>query len=433
MSVLARPIWRTVYAFILFPLLLGAAGLLSLGSRKLRGSLRGRRGLWRRMGEQLAARDPARPLVWFHVASAGEFLQALPVLERLAAAGAQCALTVTSISGYDWIQRRRTALPGVVVADYLPLDSRRNMRRLLALLRPRVLVHVKFDLWPNLIWEAQRAGVPQVLISATLQPRSRRLRWPLARSLYRDLYGALDAILAVTEEDRLRFLETGPTHPNVRVVGDTRYDSVLDRKRALKPAALPPGMRTDTVLVVGSCWPPDEERLFPVIREALQALPALRVILAPHEIAEPHLRGVERYFAEVPMARLSGLDATSPAPLRLVLVDSVGLLAGLYAYATLAYVGGGFTTGVHNVMEPAAMGAPAVFGPIHHNSPEAVELARRGKAFAFRTREELEPLLLGLLQDPERCKRLGHDASAFIEARAGAARACFEIIQERLP
>ena len=428
----SRVLWRTVYSIAILPLFLAAIRLAGLFNGKVRESLKGRRGLWRRLDEQLRARDPARPLAWFHVASAGEFLQAMPVMERLMAAGAQCALTVSSISGYRWVQRQRTGLPALVVADYLPVDSRRNMRRMLAMLRPKAVVHVKFDLWPNLIWEARRAGIPQFLVSATLQPLSRRVRWRIARSLYGDLYGAIDAILAVTQDDQRRFLASCPGHPRIRTVGDTRFDSVLDRKRRFIPPALPEGMRTGTVLVVGSSWPPDEEQLFPVLLDALREVAPLRVILAPHEIQDGHLRAIERTFEDVPLMRLSAVNPASTAPLRMVLVDSVGVLAGLYGHGTVAYVGGALTTGVHNVMEPSAWGVPAVFGPVYRNSPEAVALVERGDAFTFGNREELREILLRLVRDPGACRDIGRRAAAFIEQQAGAAQACSELIRERL-
>jgi 3-deoxy-D-manno-octulosonic-acid transferase len=368
--------------------------------------------------------------VWFHVASAGELLQALPVLERFLADGAQCALTVTSVSGHRWAEGRRASLPGLIVADYLPADHRRNARRMLALLRPAALVHVKYDLWPNLVWEARRAGVPQFLVSATLHPRSRRVTGRLARAFYRALYPALDAVFAVSAGDRERFLHTAPGHPAVEVLGDTRFDSVLQRKKAIAPPPLPPYAGEGPVLVVGSSWPPDETCIFPALKEALRRHPRLRLILVPHEIDEHHLSAIAAAFAGHPTLRFSAAASSSSGQdWRVLLVDVMGLLSSLYAYATLAYVGGAFTTGVHNVMEPAVMGAPPIFGPFHQNAPEAVEMVARGCAFSVADGEGFRRVLTGLLEDLPRCRALGEEARAYVESRAGAAQAAFQRIR----
>ncbi len=469
---MSRVGWQVLYNALLLPLLRLAAWLLawlpSPRSAKLRDTLAGRRGVFGRLEAALAARDPARPLLWFHVSSAGEFLQALPVLERLAAdsaqGGAQIVLTVTSVSGYRWVERLRAAgrgPPGLLALDYLPLDTRGRMRRLLRLLRPAALLYTKYDLWPNLVWEAARAGVPQYLLAATLPARSWRLRSAAARSLYRTLYAALDGIFAVTEADAARFLRTAPGHPGVAVVGDTRFDSVLERRARIAPPSLPPydggelggeldggpggapaaaadavsaaaadTRRQGTVLVVGSSWPADEQRIVPGLLEALHRHAGLRLLLVPHETDPAHLAALEAAFAAHAPQRFSRLALREPgAPAwRVLLVDTVGQLSALYAYAALAYVGGAFSTGVHNVMEPAAMGVPTLFGPFHQNSPEALHLVSAGLAFSVPDGDAFRRVLEGLLADPPRRAELGARARAWVESQAGAAeRSCARI------
>lgn len=423
--------WRICYSVILLPVLLGALGLAFLSSRKVRQSLLGRRGSWQRMAEQLRTRDPARPLVWFHTSSVGEFLQARPVIERLQADGVQCAVTLYSISGYRWLSRIREQLPGVIMADYLPLDFRHNARRMLSLLRPAAVVHVKFDLWPNLVWEVAAAAVPQFLISGTLHEKSLRQRYGPARAFYGAVYGALDGIYAVTEADRERFLAACPGHRDVQVFGDTRFDSVLDRKRNLEPPALPSLRGKSSILIVGSSWPPDEAVIFGPIQQALRERSDLGVILVPHEIDAPHLDAMEAAFRPWGVVRFSA-QAGAVGDARVVLVDSVGQLSALYAHATLAYVGGAFTTGVHNVMEPAAMGVPAMFGPRHHNSPEAMALLAQGCAFSIADEPAFRARLQALLADPQATAALGRRAQAYIEGQAGASQRCFAVIKETL-
>lgn len=409
------------------------AHLLAFWKPNLNAGLAGRKGLWLRLETQLQQRDPQKPLIWFHVASAGEFLQAQPVLERCLQRGFDCALTFTSVNGYKWLQRTKfPAGQRPVAMDYLPLDSRRNMRQMLKTLRPARIVYIQYDLWPNLVWEARRAGIPQYLISALLQPHSKRLTFILGRSLYRTLYACLDGIFAVTEADRQRFLATNPQHPNIQTVGNTRFDSVLDRKQKVAPPKLPAYIAGKFIFIAGSSWPPDEACIFPALREALAHYPDLLVIIVPHEPTEDHVRHSETFFQDMPLERLTTLRPQPAVPPRVIVGDTVGVLSSLYAVGTLAYVGGAFTTGVHNVMEPAVMGLPVIFGPKHYNSPEAVDLLKRGLAFTVNTPDDFRAILWQLLDDPERCRQLGRQAAQVIESQAGVAERCFQLITQTL-
>ena len=183
--------------------------------------------------------------------------------------------------------------------------------------------------------------------------------------------------------------------------------------------------------MVGSSWPPDEAVVFPPLQQALREQPELGVILVPHEIDAPHQDAIEAAFRPWGVARFSAQDA-APAAARVVLVDAVGELSALYAHGTLAYVGGAFTTGVHNVMEPAVMGVPVIFGPRHHNSPEALEMLARGCAFAVADEAAFRERLQALLADRPATAALGRRAQAYIEDQAGASQRCFAVIKAAL-
>jgi 3-deoxy-D-manno-octulosonic-acid transferase len=426
-------IWQFVYSWIVYPAMWAGVHLVALKNQNLKEGLAGRKGMWQRIEAQIHQRNPKKLLIWFHVSSAGEFLQAQPVLERCMQQGFDCALTFTSVNGYKWIQR--TKFPDgqrPVVIDYLPLDSRWNMRWMIKTLRPAVIVYVKYDLWPNLVWEAYKAGIPQYLISATLQPRSKRLTSSIGRSLYRMLYTCLNGIFAVTEDDRQRFLSTNPDHPNIQMVGDTRFDSVLDRKRKLPVPKLPAYIDGKFVFIAGSSWPPDEACIFPALKEALERYSDFFVMIVPHEPTEEHLRNSETFFKDFPLERLTQLNQNPIRSPRIILGDTVGVLSSLYAAGTLAYVGGAFTTGVHNVMEPCAMGLPVIFGPKHYNSPEAIDLLKREIAFTVSHEDEFRTLLFKFLDDPEHCEQLGQRAAEVIESQAGVADRCFQLIMESI-
>lgn len=424
-----QQIWRLCYSWLACPLGWLVGQLLAFKNHTLKESLDGRKGLWQRLDAQLAHRDQKKPLIWFHVASAGEFLQAQPVLDRCVQYGFECAVTFMSVNGYKWIQNS-TFQPDrrPVVIEYLPLDFARNMRRLLKKLQPAVIVYVNYDLWPNLIWEACAAGIPQYLISATIQPRSKRLTSRLACSLYRTLYSCLNGIFTVTEQDRQRFLSTNPEHPNIHVLGDTRFDSVIARKRKLSPPKLPAYIKDKLVVIIGSSSSSDDVHIFPPLKEALQRYPDLFLIIVPHEPTEEYLQNSETFFHHFPAERLTTLQEYPMQPPRIIFVDTVGVLSSLYSVGTLAYVGGGFYPRVHNVMEPSVMGLPVIFGPIYDNSPEAIDLLQRGFAFTVKNTEEFRAQLFEFLDNPEKCKQLGQQAQQVIESQAGVADRYFELI-----
>lgn len=425
--------WNFLYTWLLLPLLLTALRLMAFKDQKIRESLAGRQGLWKRLEEQIIHRDIHKPLIWFHVVSVGEYLQAEPVIERCLRAGFECAVTLSSVSGYNWAKRTQTSgKMNLLLVEYLPFDFPTNIRRILAILQPAGIVYVKFDLWPNLIWQAHSAKIPQFLLSATLQPRSLRVTSALGRSFYGTIYACLDGIFAVTEDDTRRFRSSNPRHSNIQTVGDTRFDSVLDRKQRLPQPHLPAYVQEKFVFIAGSSWPPGEERIFPALAEALQKFPNLLVIIAPHEPTEAHLNHGEVFFKEFKTQRLTQLAEAPEEQPRVILVDTIGVLSSLYYVGNLAYVGGAFTTGVHNVMEPCVMGMLATFGPIHYNSPEALALLEQGFAFTFKEKEEFRAILFRLLQDRQYCDKLGKQAAQMIESRGGAADKCFNFIQQKV-
>ncbi|HJS46707.1 MAG TPA: glycosyltransferase N-terminal domain-containing protein, partial [Gemmatimonadales bacterium] len=306
------------------------------------------------------SRDPARPLLWLHAPSVGEGLQAEPVLRRLRARHPdwQYAWTFFSPSAERFAQR-----VGADVADYLPYDSRSNVSGVLDALRPDAVVFSKLDLWPELAAGAAARGVRVGLLAATVRPGSRRLRWP-ARDLLRPGYLAVAGAAAVAEEDAERLSRLGVPRPRIVVVGDTRYDSVLERVAVVDPRDPLLGHAAGgPALVAGSTWPEDEAALLRAFTLVRAAQPAARLILVPHEPTPEHLEGVDRAAARLGIPLPQRLSAAEgPAPF--LLVDRTGVLAALYGAGELAYVGGGFgRAGLHSVLEPAAWGRPVLVGP----------------------------------------------------------------------
>ena len=424
--------WFAAYNFFLLPLFLGIVKLLAFSKTNIRESLEKREGQWERLADGISERDWQKPLIWLHVASAGEFLQAQPVIERCVAEGAECVLTYSSINAYRWLERpQQSKIQGLLATEFLPPDTLWNARRLLGLLQPSRLVWVSYDLWPNLVWEAHKQKVPQSLISAIVHADSRRTGNIVGRSFYHSIYECLEHILTVSEADRQRIFSAILEHPKVEVMGDTRCDSVLERRDRLKIPELPQAAKDGFVFVAGSTWPPDEECIFSALKEALTEFPELFLILAPHEPISEYLENAEKHFAGIPLVRWSNIS-TSPEGVRILLIDSVGILAGLYHSAKMAYVGGAFTTGVHNILEPVAMGATVVFGPKHDNSAEAMQMLEQKLVNTVKNSAEFRKLLFDLLADQESCLELGRQSRVFVESQAGAAELCVPLLMKDL-
>ena len=424
--------WFLTYNLILLPLLSGIVKIFASYNSKISESIEKREGLWERLEVAVSKRDWQKPLLWFHVASAGEFLQAQPLIVRCIAEGAECVVTYSSVNAYHWLQRpAQTETQNLLAAEFLPVDKIHNIRSLLGLLQPSRLVWVSYDLWPNLVWEAHRQGIPQSLISGIIHAGSLRTVNFIGRSFYHSLYECLEHILTVSEADSQRVLSAIPDHPQVKVMGDTRCDSVLERRNNLEIPQLPPAAKDSFVFVAGSTWPLDETCIFPGLQEALNKFPELFLVLAPHEPTEEHLKNAENFFSGTQMVRWSQVN-TATLDVRILLIDSVGILAGIYHSAKIAYVGGAFTTGVHNILEPAAMGASVAFGPKHSNSMEALIMLEQKLATTVKNSSEFQNWLFDILGNQELCDQLGRSSKEFVETQAGAAKICIPFLMDGL-
>ena len=421
--------WKLIYRFILQPLLMQLIQLQAKKKPNLKEALDGRIGLWERMDEALQKRDWDLPLLWLHAASAGEILQAEPIIRQFEKENVQLVLSYTSVNAKRWLESGSTKLPNSVIwKDYLPIDNHFNALRILAKLQPDALVYVSYDLWPNLVWEAQRKGVPQFLVSALVHQGSWRHSNLIGRSLFSTIYKAMQEIAAISAGDAQRILESYP-ESTIKVVGDTRVDSVLSRRDGVTAPDFPKTWNKENVLIGGSIWPADIACLRSVLLEALEELPELRLILVPHEPTEEHVSEIVEIFSSYPIHLWSQGQKEEFAKARVLIVDEIGILSSLYAKANLAFVGGAFTTGVHNIMEPAAFGLPTFFGPRFHNYSTAIRFVEDKLAHSVRNSEELRLLIMPLLKEPDKAKELGMRAQNLLEQEAGAAQKCAELIR----
>lgn len=413
-----------------------AAPLVARGPSKLARGVRARREAAGHLIEWAGAeRDQARPLVWFHAPSVGEGLQARVVLETLLGAreDVQSVFTFFSPSA-EGLARRMPA----DVTGYLPWDLPGDVGPVLDALAPDLLVFTKTEVWPLLSREAARRNVPMALVAGTLPASAGRLRWP-ARAFLRSAFGRLARVGAIAGEDGRRFGRLGVPSGRVHVTGDPGIDSAWRRAREADsdaPHLRPFGEDPRPTVVAGSTWGPDEDVLLPALDEVRAAVPALRLVVAPHEPTDAHVSSLlaELWRRDWEAARLSEVMAGDTGAGDAVVVDSVGVLAELYTVGTVAYVGGGFhDEGLHSVLEPAAAGLPVTFGPRRANSRAAADLLAREGAREVSSSGGLAAVLRTWLTDERDLERTSGAALAYIEEHRGAAARTVTLLQELLP
>lgn len=371
------------------------------------------------------------PVLWMHCASLGEFEQGRPVLEALRmrhGTGLKLLVTFFSPSGYDI----RHNWPGADYVTYLPPDSALNARLFLEAAQPTAAIFVKYEFWYHYLYGLRQRGVPTFLIAATLRPTQAFFKpWG---GLFRELLRGFTHIYAQNDATTALLHGVGMTD-RVTVAGDPRYDRVLATANANRRLPLLDTWVRDSapVLVVGSAWAEDLRALAPTLQRHIEHI---RVIVAPHEVDESHVHEAEQLLTQATGAlvlRYSRIaHPESPTAVeeavaldllrasRIVLIDSIGLLSTVYGYAAVAYVGGAFGRGLHNILEAAVFGAPVLFGPRIGRFPEAGELMAAGGGRSVASAAELDTAFTHWLEDQAARAQAGAAAAAFVRTRAGA-------------
>jgi len=404
-----------------------AAQVAPSGESKVLRALSGRRGIRQRyQAWGRTHRDATRPLLWMHAPSVGEGLQARPVLQlmRRRRTDVQLAYSHFSPSAAGFARSL-----DVDFRDYLVFDTVGDTTIALDALRPTALVFSKLDVWPTLVRVASARGVRLGLISATLAAESSR-RSGIGRALSADAFRRLDAVGAVDVGDAERLVSLGVRSNVIEITGDTRYDQAWQRAHqpSAEGARLAASLMERPTLVAGSTWPSDESALLPAFVAVHRAAPEFRLIVAPHEPTPARVSALEAWGRSTQLATARiGSDAAVTADV--VIVDRVGILGDLYLAASIAFVGGGFhAAGLHSVLEPAAFGAPVIFGPRYHRSRDAVLLVRGGGGVSVASLELLQAQLEAWLSNAADRTDAGGRARALVRSGVGAAQRSFELV-----
>ena len=407
--------------FLVYDIILRVYAMLirisSLFNPKARLWINGRK-KWRR---SLKNKVPAGGVdIWMHCASLGEFEQGRPVLEALRSLYPEkyILLTFFSPSGYTV----RKDYPIVNHVCYLPLDSRKNACIFLQIIKPKLVIFVKYEFWFHFIREISKEQIPSLLISALFRPN--QLFFRSYGKIFKRLLLSYNRIF-VQDKNSLDLLKNAGIKECV-IAGDTRFDRVLTvMKQSKEIPAIDAFLHGKSAWVAGSTWPPDEQ----MIGGCADLIP--KWIIAPHEIKEDHLLYIEKIFGEKTVRYSILKDAPEKyTDKTILLIDNVGMLSSLYRYGQAAYIGGGFGSGIHNILEAAVYGIPVVFGPKFQKFKEAKDLTDLQGAFSITLENELKDIIVRLGNNPF-SKSAGDICARYVNGHAGATEKIIRFIQEK--
>ena len=383
----------------------------------------GRAGIFQQL-EKLRGQGPT---IWIHCASLGEFEQGRPVIEHLRSQypNYKILLTFFSPSGYQHQQH----YPGVDWVFYLPMDSPSNAKRFLDVVNPTLAIFVKYEFWFYYLKKLHYRKVPLLLISASFRPEMSFFRWYGAFA--RKMLTRFDRIF-VQDESSKELLSTIGITETVEVAGDTRFDRVV--AIAAQTRSFPEinaFMKGKPTIVIGSSWQADEQ-LWQRVWLRIKSL-GIKLLIAPHEVNGSNILQLQKLFPEAVLHSALSISKIEPEPAVLI-VDRIGLLAHLYRFGWVNYVGGGMTpAGVHNVLEAAVYGRPVISGPHIEKYREAVELVDAGGSVALpatHTSDRLLELLEEWISNPNQISAFGTKAANYVNERTGSVNKIIHYIQE---
>ncbi len=393
-------------------------------SRKFPEFVKGRVGLVRRIAAEMNESQSDAPVVWFHASSLGEFAIARPLITRLKAAGnVRIVQTFFSPSGYRVMKDRH---PGIDHVFYLPLDTRANVRGFLEAVNPKAAVFLVSEYWPNMLQELKFRSVPTFLVSALIRNNAPFFRW--YGKIFRKALLTYRKFFVLDQNSFINLRSLGCD--NVEISGDPLFDNAaLDASTDWTDPVMErfSENRCAKLFMAGSLSDRTDLQL---VADALRDHPGLKVVIVPHDVTPKSIAAIENAF-DGPTARYSQLTAKSDlTDLRVMIVDCVGKLAYMYRYASMAYVGGGFTPLLHSVIEATVYGLPVSFGPRIERKITPNQLIERGIGAIVETPAQLSQWIASMT--PERLDETREKALAYVSENVGATARIVESIERCL-
>ena len=349
--------------------------------------------------------------IWIHTASLGEFEQGLPVIEQIRRHFPEYKILITFFSPSGYEVKKDTEAADVVC--YLPLDSSTNAKRFLKQVHPKIAIFVKYEIWPNYLRELQRNRVPIILVSAIFKKEQLYFKW--YGGFMRKAINKIDHFFVQNKKSEALLNTLGLT--NITIAGDTRFDRVSEIKERDNSLTFMKHFKKDKLcFVAGSTWPEDEKIIVPYINSTA---PAVRFVIAPHNIKKDHIDDLRKSISKK-VVLFSKCDERDLKDFEVLIVDTIGLLTKIYSYADIAYVGGGFATGLHNTLEPAVFGIPVIIGPKYFGFKEAEELVEYKGCFSIATFKDFMNIADAFIKDDVFRKEAGQINISYIQKNKGA-------------
>ena len=421
--------WWLLYNFLVIPFIYLLFKIARIFNKKIRSGFDRRRVQNQFIKEEMKLLDSSKKMIWFHSASLGEFEQAKPIIEKLRKEqNINILVTFFSPSGYDNSKK----YPFADIVAYMPFDFDKAVIEFLEIVNPNVVIFMRYDIWPNLLWQLGAKKIPTMIVDATMQKNSKRKIF-IVKQFHKSIYKCFSDVLTVSIHDAESFLDFKIPKSKIKAVGDTRFDRVYQKSLTAQSKKLfRDGLfEGKKIFVFGSSWDEDENVVFPAFEKLAQNDENVIMIVAPHEPTEIHLEKIENYFVKkLKTIRFSSKNNYSDE--RIIIIDSVGILLTLYFYANVAYVGGSFKQGIHNVLEPAVYGIPVIFGPKIESSLEAIELVKRGASQIVKNIEETFLILSRLFSEDEFRDKMGLIASNYVNENIGASSKIITEIEKYL-
>jgi len=403
-----------MYNIIMYIIQLGVA-IGSIFNDKLRKMWQGEQDAVQTLRKKV---EPDADYIWFHAASLGEFEQGRPLMEQIKKSYPQYKILLTffSPSGYEV----RKNYEGADIITYLPIDTVGNARQFLRTVRPVMAFFIKYEFWYNYLHILQYRGIPAYSVSSIFRPDQVFFKW------YGRGYGRVLKCFTrffVQNEESKKLLESIGIHDTM-VVGDTRFDRVLQIKEASKQLPIVERFVKGTpeepqkVFVAGSSWQPDEEIFLKYFNNHRD----WKLIVAPHVIGEDHLKFIFSLIKDKKVVRYTQATEDNVADADVLIIDCFGLLSSVYHYGDIAYVGGGFGVGIHNVLEAAVWGMPVLFGPNNKHFAEAQGLLQSGGGIEIEDNETFSLIMSQLSDGSAYYDTCGQEAGAFVQSLAGATK-----------
>ncbi len=384
-------------------------------SRKPRKMMKGHWVVYELLRQQ---REPDAYYIWFHAASLGEFEQGRPLIEEIRKLypNYKILLTFFSPSGYEV----RKHYKGADIVCYLPFDKPRNVKKFLDIANPCMAFFIKYEFWKNYLDELHARRIPVYSVSSIFRREQIFFQW--YGGTYRKVLKNFDHLFVQNEASKRYLNKIGVTRSTV--VGDTRFDRVLEIKEEAKNLPLVEAFsKNHFTLVAGSSWAPDEDLLI----NYFNTHPNCKLIIAPHEIDENHLVEIVSKLKRTHV-RYTKATEENVEKADCLIIDCFGLLSSIYRYGEVAYVGGGFGVGIHNILEAAVYGVPVLFGPKFHKFMEAKELIECKGAYTIKEYEELELLLNQFYEDKNLLNETGKNSRQYVVSKSGATNKILQMI-----